>query len=332
MSAAAGVLGTLAGFPEEGWWLPRAATSLAHRVDGVFTLDIWIAILVVAGIGGAVLFLAVGHRRREADGGGGSDPGAGSQLLVALLAGALAILAFFAGFRVFVAMASPPPNPYEIRVTGEQWAWYFTYPNDHSEASLHLPSDRPVLLRLASRDVTHSFSIPAFRLKRDVVPGRETTVWFEEAEPGEYEAVCARYCGKGFADMKAAVVVHEPGEFETWLRSVADFLSTLPPAEAGEKLYAMHGCTQCHTTDGTRKTGPSFKGIFGHEVRLKDGTTVVVDEDYIRESILEPQAKIVEGFEPVMPPFAGRVKPEEIDAIIEFIRSLSDRPREGGDE
>ncbi len=324
-------LGVAVSAPGEGWWLPRAATGLARRVDSVFAWNLGLAVLLVAVVAGALFLLAVGRRRRDAAETAGA-PGVGAQVLVAVAAGGLAAATFFTGFRVFVSMTTPPANPYEIRVTGEQWAWYFTYPNDHSEASLHIPSDRPVLLRLASRDVTHSFSIPEFRLKRDVVPGRESTVWIDTAEPGEYEAVCARYCGEGFAHMRAAVVVHEPGEFETWLRSVADFLSTLPPAEAGEKLYAMHGCTQCHTTDGTRKTGPSFKGIFGHEVRLKDGSTVVVDEDYIRESILDPQAKVVEGFEPVMPPFAGRIKPEEVDAIIEFIRSLSDEPQEGSEE
>ena len=327
------VLGTAAGaLPEEGWWLPRAATDLARRVDSVFTLNVMLAILVVAVVAGSAFVLAVSHRRRRAGEGAAGDPGVGSQVLVAVVAGGLAALAFFSGLGVFVSMTSPPPNPYEIRVTGEQWTWYFTYPNDHSGTSLHLPSDRPVLLRMASRDVTHSFSIPSFRLKRDVVPGREAMAWLDGAVPGEYEAVCARYCGEGFSHMAAAVVVHEPGEFEAWLKSVADFLSTLPPAEAGEKLYAMHGCTQCHTTDGTRKTGPSFKGIFGHEVRLKDGSTVVVDEEYIRESILDPQAKVVEGFEPVMPPFAGRVKPEEVDAIIEFIRSLSELPEKGSAE
>ncbi|HHQ49466.1 MAG TPA: c-type cytochrome, partial [Acidobacteria bacterium] len=221
-----------------------------------------------------------------------------------------------------------PAHPYEITVIGQPWMWSFAYPNDHVDQQLHVPVERPVLLRLAARDTAYTFSIPAFRVRRGMIPGREGSLWFQATEPGSYEAVCARYAGDGTAEMVAPVVVHKRGEFDTWLKSVSDFLSTLPPAEAGRKLYQMKGCTQCHSLDGTRKTGPSFKGIFGHEVELADGSTVIVDKAYIHESILDPKAKVVKGFEPVMPPFAGRVSDKEIEAIAAFIESLADHPEE----
>jgi cytochrome c oxidase subunit 2 len=243
---------------------------------------------------------------------------------VGLTVAAVALALFSAAFPTWVDMETPPAHPYTITVTAQPWIWHFTYPNGHVDTALHLPVNRPVLLRLAARDAAYTLSIPAFRVRKGLVPGREDALWFEATRPGTYDAICARYAGDGTAEMVAPVTVHKRGELESWLKSVSDFLSTLPPAEAGRKLYQIKGCVQCHSLDGTRKTGPSFKGIFGHEVELADGSTVVVDKDYIHESILDPKAKVVKGFEPVMPPFAGRVSDKEIEAIAAFIESLSD--------
>ncbi|NOZ94931.1 MAG: cytochrome c oxidase subunit II, partial [Acidobacteria bacterium] len=265
-----------------------------------------------------------GRRREEPE--APSTPPAGIQIAVGATVALVVLALFAAGFSTWIDMETPPAHPYEITVTAQPSSWHFRYPNDHVDEALHLPAGRPVLLRLAARDAAFTFSVPAFRVRRGMFPGREGTLWFEATVPGTYEVVCARFAGDGTSEMVAPVVVHERGEFATWLKGVSDFLGTLPPAEAGRKLYQMKGCTQCHSLDGTRKTGPSFKGIFGHEVELADGSTAVVGPEYIRESILQPRAKVVKGFEPVMPPFAGRVSDREIEALAALIESLSGEP------
>ena len=217
-------------------------------------------------------------------------------------------------------------------VTAQKWSWQFTYPNGYTDENLHVPVDRPIRLVMQSQDVIHSLYVPAFRIKRDVVPGRYNKAWFEATVPGEYQIFCAEYCGTGHSDMLAKAIVHRPGEFESWLRKASDFLSTMTPEEGGRKLYKIHGCGQCHSTDGSPLTGPTFQGIFGHQVSLAGGGTVKVDENYIRESILNPAAKVVAGFEPVMPTFQGRLEDKEITAVIQYINSLSEAPEAAGGE
>ncbi len=236
----------------------------------------------------------------------------------------LLVMVIFAwGFKAFLDMSTPPANAYEIQVTGQKWKWLFTYPNGYVDENLHVPVDEPVRLVMTSEDVIHSFYMPAFRMKQDVVPGRYTKVWFRATKAGEYQVFCAEYCGTGHSDMLAQVVVHEPGGFEKWLDEVGNLFKTMPPVEVGERLYRQRGCAQCHSIDGAASVGPTFKGVFGHDQALKGGGSALVDENYIRESILEPQAKIVAGFEPVMPTFKGQLTDREITAIIEYIKTLS---------
>jgi len=156
------------------------------------------------------------------------------------------------------------------------------------------------------------------------VPGRYTTTWFEATTPGTYILFCAEYCGTGHSDMGALVIVHPPGEFEAWLADAGNVVDRMSPSQAGELLYNTRGCKQCHTIDGTDEIGPSFKGIFGVTRAMQDGTTLIADENYVRESIVEPQAKIVAGYDPVMPTYKGKFKDKEITAIIEFIKTLTE--------
>jgi cytochrome c oxidase subunit 2 len=193
---------------------------------------------------------------------------------------------------------------------------------------LHVPVDRPIRLTLTSEDVIHSFFVPKFRLKMDCVPGRYTSTWFHARNAGEYDLYCAEYCGaaptgdQGHYSMISKVVVHEPGEFEQWLEEESNLLARLSPAEAGEVLYKRQGCAGCHSSDGTAKAGPSFKGIYGATHQFVNAPPTTVDDNYIRESILNPMAKIRSGYQGVMPTYKGRLKDEEITAIIEYIKTL----------
>jgi cytochrome c oxidase subunit 2 len=216
----------------------------------------------------------------------------------------------------------PPPASSAAEVVARKWSWLFSYPNGHKDESLHVPSDRPVRLVMRSEDVIHGFFIPAMRVQMDVVPGRYTQAWFRAVKPGEYNLVCSQYCGTKHSEMRALVIVHRPGEFETWLADAAKAAKSRSPVEWGRELYRLNGCWSCHSIDGTAGTGPSFKGIFGHPVQFQDGTSAVVDENYIRESILDPQAKVVRGFQPVMNTYRGLLTDEEISALIAFIKSL----------
>jgi cytochrome c oxidase subunit 2 len=233
----------------------------------------------------------------------------------------IVVAIFWIGFETYLNMATPPQNAMTIQVTGQKWKWLFTYPNGWVDESLHVPVDTDVALVMTSEDVIHSFYVPAFRVKKDVVPGRYNRLWFNAREPGEYQAYCTEYCGTDHSAMLATVVVHEPGGYETWLADASNLFDKYTLPEIGEIYYTKFGCKSCHSLDGTRVIGPSFKGIWEAEHVLVDGSRVIVDENYIRESILEPQAKVVAGYDPVMPTFKGRFKDEDITAMIEFIKT-----------
>jgi cytochrome c oxidase subunit 2 len=221
-------------------------------------------------------------------------------------------------------MYVPPEDAYQVNVHAQKWSWEFEYPNGYVDAELHIPIDVPVMLTMTSQDVIHSFYVPAFRIKKDVVPGRYNKTWFRPTLAGEFTVFCAEYCGQQHSDMVTRCIVHEPGEFEKWLENASNLLERMSPVEAGELLFLKRGCTQCHSVDGSGGTGPTLKGVFGHEQVLADGSRVAVDENYIRESILEPMAKVAAGFDPVMPTYQGRLKDREIDAVIAYIKSLKD--------
>jgi cytochrome c oxidase subunit 2 len=280
---------------------------------------------------GLMIYFVVRFRRRGAD---DAEPSPAHNTALELTWTGIPlviVIAIFAwGFKVFLDLNTPPGNAYEVQVTGQKWKWLFTYPNGHVDENLHVPVDRPVKLVMTSEDVIHSFFVPAFRVKKDVVPGRYSTLWFEATKEGEYQVFCAEYCGTSHSDMLAEVVVHAPGGFERWLADAANLLARMPPAEAGERLLRTRGCVQCHSVDGTAKVGPSLDRLIGHPVVLRGGETITADENYVRESILEPQAKIVAGFEPVMPTYKGKIKDEEITALIAYLKAMGTGDRGQG--
>jgi cytochrome c oxidase subunit 2 len=325
MSALLAVFQTAPGkAPGRTFWMPSQASTTAPAVDALFHFIFWLSVfffLLIVGLG--VLFV-IRYRQRE----GREHPEASPthntalELTWTFIPLAIVIGIFAWGFKVYLDMNVAPANSYEILVTGQKWKWLFTYPNGHVDENLHVPVDVPVRLVLTSEDVIHGFFIPAFRVKKDVVPGRYNKTWFRASKAGEYQLFCSLYCGTSHSDMMAKVVVHEPGGFERWLEEASNFLTKLPPAEAGAKLFLSRGCAQCHSVDGRAGVGPTFQKLFGSHVPIKNGDAVTADENYIRESILEPQAKIVAGFEPVMPTFKGKLKDQEITAIIEYVKTL----------
>jgi cytochrome c oxidase subunit 2 len=307
------------------FWLPERASSGAGEVDFLFYFIFWIAVFFFALIVAVAVFFLIRYRRRE---GRESEPSphhnAALEITWSVIPIVLVIIIFYFGFKGFLDMATPPEGAYEIQVTGQKWKWFFTYPNGHVDEELHVPVDEPVKLVLTSEDVIHSLYIPAFRLKRDAVPGRYNRTWFRATQAGQYPLLCAEYCGTGHSDMLTWAVVHEPGGFETWLEKASNFLDTLSPADAGERLVKVRGCAQCHSVDGAAGIGPTFLNLFGHTQPLHDGSQVTVEENYVRESILEPMAKIVAGYDPVMPTYKGKLTDREITAIIAYLKSLSE--------
>jgi cytochrome c oxidase subunit II len=305
-------------------WMPARASSSAGHVDVLFDFILGVSTFFFALIVTLMVVFVVRYRRsRQPE--SLPSPSHNTWLEVTWTAiPLLIVMAIFAwGFMVYLDINTAPADAYEVQVTGQKWKWLFTYPNGHVDENLHVPVGKPIRLVMTSEDVIHSFFVPAFRIKRDVVPGRYSTLWFRATTPGRYDVFCAEYCGAGHSDMLSAVVVHEEGGFEKWLAEAANMLAKLPPAEAGEKLYKMRGCQQCHSVDGKAGIGPTFKGFFGESVPLATGTRVTADENYIRESIVDPQAKVVAGFQPVMPTYKGRFKDQEITAVIAYLKTLA---------
>lgn len=239
----------------------------------------------------------------------------------------LAIL-FVWGFWQYLDMYVAPHDAKELRVIGQKWQWSVDYPKEEISVAgigttVAVPVNTPIKLVMASQDVIHSFYIPNLRVKQDVVPGRYSTLWFQADRVGEYPIFCAEYCGDNHSTMMAKLVVMPEAAYESWVDGLKSVDQDTPLPELGKKLYAKLGCVACHSTDGSIKLAPSFKGVYGKMEELSDGTSVKVDDDYIRQSILEPQKKVAKGFPPIMPTFQGRVSERDLLGLIAFIKSLS---------
>jgi cytochrome c oxidase subunit 2 len=232
----------------------------------------------------------------------------------------IAMTMFAWGARVYFEQYHPPENAIEIYVVGKQWMWKIQHSTGQREINeLHVPVGRKVKLIMTSEDAIHDFFVPAFRMKADVIPGRYTSQWFEATKPGTYHLFCAEYCGMNHSGMIGSVVVMEPREFDNWLSGNA---GNQTPAVAGQQLYQSLGCVSCHGANGEGGRGPALAGLYGRQTLLSNGQTVKADEAYIRESIINPQAKIVAGFGPIMPTFQGQVSEDQLVQLLAFIKSL----------
>jgi cytochrome c oxidase subunit 2 len=300
---------------------PEGASTMASRVDALY-----LSLLVFSGffgllIAGLVVYFAVKYRRRHPNAVGAQVSG-GMMLEIGwtVLPFLITLIFFFWGANIYFAMSRPPDETLNIYVVGKQWMWKIQHTDGTREINeLHVPVGRAVRLIMTSEDVLHDFSIPAFRVKADVIPGRYTQIWFEATKPGIYHLFCAEYCGTRHSGMTGQIVVTEAADYQTWLSGGAPEGSL---ASAGEKLFADLACNTCHRPD-SRGRGPVLAGIFGRPIQLQSGETVTADEQYLRESILHPSAKVTAGYQPVMPAFQGIVTEEQLLALIEYVKSLS---------
>jgi cytochrome c oxidase subunit 2 len=320
------------GHIKEGtFWLPHQASTIAGEIDSGWDLAYWVSVVFFFAIIIPMAYFVWRYRRTAANQvGAATGHNTTLEIVWSIFPLAIVMACFLVGFRGFLHASVPPQNSYEINVTGQKWLWTFFYPNGVvSPGELHVKKGVPTRLVMSSKDVIHSFYIPEFRVKQDVVPGLYSSVWFEPTETGDFTVECAEYCGgnatTGHSTMLAHVVVMEPDEFDKWLDDEAKANGPgKDPAEAGKKLFVKNACSTCHSLNATPLPGggPAFLGVFGRSETMSDGQVIKVDENYIRESILYPQAKIVKGFGPIMPSFKGQLKDWEIDALIAYLKTI----------
>lgn len=304
--------------------MPPGQSTIAPEVDALFNFILYSGIVFFIIVVVGIIFFVTRYRRRgEEELTSGKAHNLKLELFWSIIPTILVIIVFFWGFRVYLKMHVAPKDAYEIKVTGQKWFWSFDYPNGAATVNdLVVPAGKPIKLLMSSKDVIHSFFVPDFRIKMDVLPNRYTLTWFEAPNIGEHNLFCAEYCGTSHSDMIGRVRVLGEREFGEWLEAGAAAGEGLSPEAYGEQLYTAKACVTCHRIDGTPYTGPSFLGIYGVAHKMADGSNVEVDENYIRESILNPQAKVVAGYQPVMPTYQGLLNDRQIDALIAYIKSL----------
>jgi len=287
---------------------------------------VWMSVVSSVLIFGAIVWFCIRYRAKSRAANEQVEPSPDHSTVLEVTWSVLplfVVIALFVwGFKGYVDLRTPPRDAMEIRATGQKWKWIFTYPGGLVDDTLHVPVDRPVRMVISSVDVLHSLFVPNFRVKMDAVPGRYTDLWFHATQTGKFPVFCAEYCGTEHSGMQTEVVVHPPGGFERWVEEQNNKLLAMPPAELGKLLYEKQGCNVCHSVDGTPKIGPTWKALFGKNEMLVTGAPVKADENYLRESIVDPAAKIVQGFAPSMPSYAGKLKDAELDGIIAYIKTL----------
>ena len=304
---------------------PEQASNFAPNVDALMVyitaVCLFFAVAITAAI---ILFFFVYRRKNPGEIGAVIHGDSRLEALWLVVPLVLSLTMFAGGAVIYVEFRHPPMDTLDIYVIGKQWMWKLQQPNGLKEINeLHVPIGRNVKLIMASEDVIHDFSIPAFRTKMDVMPGHYNTMWFRPTKTGRYHFFCSQYCGTNHAVMGGWVTVMEPSDYAAWLSGSAG--ANADPVVTGEKLFAEKACNTCHYPDGKGRA-PSLNGVFGKKVQLADGSIVTADESYIRESILNPNAKIVAGFQPLMPTFQGQLTEEQLLGLIAYVKSLESQP------
>lgn len=314
--------------PAGSFWMPPQASSSAQNVDTLFYFILGLSAFFFTMIVAAIVLFSFRYRKRhEGQRTAGIEGSRTLEIAWSVIPALILVVIFVWGFRDYLNLAVPPAGAIDVRVLAQKWSWSFTYPKHGVTVSgkiegnvddpFVVPVGRPVKLTMSSKDVIHSFYVPAFRVKKDVVPNRYSVIWFQAEQEGVYDVMCAEYCGTGHSTMLAKIKVVPEGDYERWLQTAGG-----PPD--GSKLFVQKGCNACHslTTDGKGLPGPPLAGKYGKTETLADGSQVTVDDNYVRESIMQPNAKVVKGYSPVMPTFAGQLSDEQINALIDYIKSL----------
>ena len=301
---------------------PDQASTFAWQVDALYFYLIAVSIAFTIPIVVAIFFFAVKYRETEKF--ATPEEMHGSMVLEtvwSIIPFVISMTIFLGGAIVFFQQYTPPDDAMEVYVVGKQWMWKAQHQTGQREINeLHVPVGRKVKLTMTTEDVIHDFDIPAFRTKADVVPGRYTYLWFEATKPGKYHLYCAEYCGLNHSGMGGWVYVMEQRDFDNWL---SGNVSGQTPVEAGKDLFENKlGCASCHA-GGPAQRGAKLEGIYGHDVKLMGGATVKADDQYIRNSILNPSSQVVEGFQPIMPTFKGQVTEEQLNSLVAYIKSLT---------
>ena len=303
---------------------PREASTIAPYADALYFFLLFVTIVGLILVGALIFGFAVRYRKER-------HPVAtqveGSTLLEAtwtIIPLALFLITFVWGALLYFRIYNPPTNAMNIYVVGKQWMWKAEHQGgQHEINALHVPVGQPVQLTMISQDVFHSFSVPDFRIKREVIPGRYSTVWFEATTPGKYHIFCTQYCGTNHAQMIGEVTAMYPEDFQRWLQESTSGQSL---AQNGERLFASLGCNSCHTgVAGAR--GPNLAGVYGTRVRLTNGTEPPVNDAYLREAILNPSAEIVAGFAPIMPTYQGQITEDGLIDLVEYIKGMKTNDR-----
>ena len=319
-------------------FLPEQASTVAAGIDNLYLTLIGISVFFSVLI--AALCLWFGFKYRQSKTNPTGQPIHGNlwlEIIWTVIPLVIVMFLFVAGAKLYLRNMQPPADAMEIFVVGKQWMWKIQHPEGPREINeLHVPVGQPVKLLMTSEDVIHSFYVPAFRVKMDVVPGTYTRLWFEATKPGRYHLFCAEYCGTKHSQMIGHIVAMEPSDYEKWLAERVD-----PERQAGsfgkgmmgkgERLFREFRCDSCHHQN-SGALGPNLENLVGHSVTLENGKTLVADENYLRESILTPQAKVVAGYAPVMPTFKNQMDEEQLMAIIAYLKTLGASPEEGPKE
>ena len=321
-------------------FLPEQASTFSTRVDYLHYFVFVVTMLSSVGVGmGAVYFF---YRYRERVKNASTpivNPSGRFETIVISVPLVFFLVWVVIGFKDYIWYTNTPAGAMDVYVTGKKWMWHFAYPDGpNANATLTVPAGRPVRLLMTSRDVIHSFFVPEFRIKQDVIPGRYTETWFEASRAGRYRVYCTEYCGTWHSKMVGEVVVLEPAAFDRWLErqqaGLAERVDTSGGAEFGResfrgdleshgrRLAAVHGCFKCHSIDGTAHIGPTWVDLYKRQTVLETGETIVADEGYLTQSMMEPYIKMVKGYKPVMPSFRGKLAPPEAAALVEYIKSL----------
>lgn len=310
------------------FWFPPKASTFAQETDTFFMYIMWISVVFFILIVAAMVWFTLQYRRRPGyKGDSRALHNNALEITWTVIPTLIVIWIFARGVYGYMDMVTPPAETIDINVTARKWDWSFQYPNGAISDQLHVPINRAIRLRMRSEDVLHAFYVPAFRAKSDVVPGRVTVMWFQPILEGSYDLFCAEYCGDQHSEMikRQGVVVHDQAEYEAWLAEAAK--PPTHPVAHGYWLYSRLGCKSCHSVEDSKKiVGPSFANSYGVDFKNTKGETLAFDENYVRESVLNPQAQMREGYQSAsqMPSFQGKLKEDEITALIAFMQALKE--------